>query len=287
MKLKLIALIALLSFSIPALAQDAPKEAPKEEAKKEPAKETTAKTEEKSAEAAPAEEKEEKRESEDGAYEWKMSFGGGIDIGLWFNDYERWQSCPDEGFCYLLGTNDLTPDKSTTFNFDLAIEASLLEGTRLSIFGGLQSPLSSGPAIQALYIGFEPAFAFRRDMWEIALGIGIGFGGAKLEYDSGETMNANLTVLRPFIELRRYLNTWSAVYGRFGFNEWIVRKSGARKPGADRSRSQPEHRRSLALDRCAFRALPAPRQRDRRPGQRRSERRHRRLSGETGGLRRV
>ncbi len=175
------------------------------------------------------EDEEDDRESSDGAYEWKSSWGAGAEFGVWFTDFERWEICTNDANttfqedCYLTKPNTtLKTDHSTVFNLDLYVEASLLEGTRISLFGGIQTPFASDPSVTGLYIGLEPAFAFRRDDWELALGVGVALGSAKLEHDSGEIMDASLTLLRPFIELRRYLNTWSAVYGRVGFNQWLV-----------------------------------------------------------------
>ena len=155
----------------------------------------------------------EKRESSHGGYEWKPSYGGGVDVGIWFTDLERFNT-------YLGPTTPI--DVSALYNFDLYLEGSFFEGTRLGLFGGLQTPFSSNPDVSALYFGIEPAFAFRRDMWEIALGIGVGFGSATVDYDNGDGIDAGLTLMRPFIELRRYLTSWMGVYGRFGFNQWLI-----------------------------------------------------------------
>ncbi len=163
------------------------------------------------------EEEEEVRESEDGSYEYKRSYGAGFEAGLWFNGLDRWSG-------QLLRRNEAPEfDIFGLWHFDLYAEASLIENTRLSIFGGYQSPFSSDPSASAFYLGVEPAFAFRRDMWEVAVGAGIAFGATNLGYDSIDAeMDAGLIVVRPFIEVRRYLNEWMGVYGRFGFNQWLV-----------------------------------------------------------------
>ena len=165
------------------------------------------------------EEAEEEEESAHGSYEWKPSFGGGLEYGLWFTPLDRWNAhiLEAEG-------NDVAQriDISSLWHLDLAAEASVLEGTRFTIFGGLQRPFSNDPSIGAMYIGFEPAFAFRRDFWELALGIGAGLGSARLELDGGESMNAGLVLLRPFFEVRRYLGEIAAVYLRGGFQSWLV-----------------------------------------------------------------
>ncbi len=155
------------------------------------------------------------KESSHGSYEWKPSFGGGIEYGLFFTKLDRWNA-------YILDPAVAERiDIKTLWHLDLALEASVLEGTRFTIFGGLQRPFDNSPKVQAAYIGIEPAFAFRRDFWELALGLGAGIGRASLEVDEG-TMKAGLVTLRPFLELRRYLGTFMAVYGRFGFSQWLV-----------------------------------------------------------------
>jgi hypothetical protein len=115
------------------------------------------------------------KKSEDGSYEWKRSFGGGLEFGLWFSPLNRWES-------NLIQDRGLTGEinSSPLYHLDLAAEASVLEGTRFSIFGGIQRPFDGTPKIGSFYVGLEPAFAFRRDMWEIALGIGAGLGSTSL-----------------------------------------------------------------------------------------------------------
>ena len=158
---------------------------------------------------------EETRESANGSYEWKSSWGAGIEAGYWFQDLDRWNAT-------IADDNAQTPyDVSGIWHFDLALEASFLENTRLSIFGGFESGFSD-PSASAIYGGIEPAFAFRRDMWEVALGLGVGVGSLTSEFPSGSSFDASLVLMRPFLEVRRYLNDWSAVYGRFGFNQWLV-----------------------------------------------------------------
>ncbi len=163
-----------------------------------------------------AEEAEEEKESEHGSYEFKRSYGGGLEAGFWFNDLERL------GLYSFENNGGSNYDIAGPFHFDLAAEASIWEGTRFSIFGGLQSPFSSNPSASALYIGFEPAFAFRRDMWELAIGLGVGFGSLSASSDVAGDLDASLILMRPFFEVRRYFSEYLGVYGRVGFNQWIV-----------------------------------------------------------------
>ena len=184
----------------------------------EEAQEEAEEEEEEAQEEAEEEEEEEEDEEEEsahGSYEWKPSYGIGLESGVWFNDLERWNG-------YVLEGNSASRfDHAAIWHLDLALEASFLEGTRLTLFGGYQSPFGEDPAASAAYIGIEPAFAFRREMWEIAIGVGVGYGVAGLEADEGQ-MDATLVLLRPFLEVRRYLNDWSGIYGRFGFNQWMI-----------------------------------------------------------------
>ena len=230
MKKHIVLLFVAFSFlASPLIAQEAVKEKSAPEKIAESAKEKVADKVEEKKDEEKKEEDEEERESSDGAYAYKTSWGAGAEFGIWFTDFERWEICTNDtnsAFqedCYLTRPNTtLKTDYSTVFNLDLYIEASLLEGTRFSLFGGIQTPFGSDPSVQALYLGIEPAFAFRRDDWELALGVGIALGKTGLEHDTGEKLDATFTLLRPFIELRRYLNSWSAVYGRVGFNQWLI-----------------------------------------------------------------
>lgn len=205
----LVCLAAALLAS-PVVAQET--EAPAEEApeSEESLTEDTEETEDED------EEEDEVRESADGSYEWKPSWGVGLEAGFWFMGMERWNA-------QLIEPNGETPfDQTGLWHFDLFVEASLLENTRISLFGGFQTPFGDNPSLSAWYVGLEPAFAFRRDMWEVALGVGVGFGAVSNEYQSGNSLDASLVLMRPFLEVRRYLTDWMGVYGRFGFNQWLI-----------------------------------------------------------------
>jgi len=157
----------------------------------------------------------EERESEHGSYQWKRSYGAGLEYGLFFNGLDRW----NENLLRPNGAPEFETDALSAFTF--FAEASLLEGTRLSVFGGVEKPFSDNPSITAVYGGVEPAFAFRRNFWEIALGLGVGFGNVSLETNDGREFSSNLAILRPTIEVRRYVNELVAGYLRFGFNQWL------------------------------------------------------------------
>ncbi len=153
------------------------------------------------------------RQSSNGATEWKPSWGGGIEAGVFFTELGRINK-------HLLEPSGANPfDTDVALNLDLALEISPLEITRFSIFGGIQSPLTDDPGLTAIYVGVEPAFAFRKDMWEVAVGFGLGIGGADIESATGSA-SADLVLMRPFIEGRRYLSTFMASYLRVGFNYW-------------------------------------------------------------------
>lgn len=214
----ILALLAAFLLVVPgtAVAQDA---APETKEKSEDASdEVEDESEEESDEIEEEEKDEEDRTTKHGSYEWQPSYGGGLEIGLWFNELDRWNAnvlqsdVNDENVFDVFGL----------WHFDAAFEASFVEKTRLTLFGGIQTPFSSDPSAMAWYIGLEPAFAFRRDFWELAIGLGFGLGGTGLELDNGKDMDASLVLVRPFIEVRRYFGVNFAGFARFGFNQWLV-----------------------------------------------------------------
>lgn len=151
--------------------------------------------------------------SSGGTYEWKPSWGAGVEAGIFFNSLSRWNAN------LLDGQREF--DVDTVYHFDGAIEASFIEGTRLTLFGGYTTPFVDNPSFGAWYVGLEPAFAFRRNMWEMALGVGVGMGKAGADVDPNLSGDATLVLVRPFIEVRRYLGSHAAVYLRGGFNQWL------------------------------------------------------------------
>jgi outer membrane protein OmpA-like peptidoglycan-associated protein len=165
-------------------------------------------------EAAEDDEDDEAAESAHGSYEWKPSWGGGVEAGVFFNSLDRWNR-------NLLDDQEPVFDTSTVWHFDGAIEASFIEGTRLTLFGGLSTPFTDNPSLTAWYVGLEPAFAFRRDMWEMGIGLSAGIGATSTEIDPNQSADTTLVLLRPFLEVRRYLNENAAVYVRGGFTQWL------------------------------------------------------------------
>lgn len=162
------------------------------------------------------EKKKEARKSAHGSYEWKRSFGGGVEFGLFFTDFGRWNT-------QLIEPNNVkTFDTTVAPNLDLALEFSPVEGGRFTLFGGIQGPFGGDPSLSARYIGLEPAFAFREGKWELALGLAAGFGSLNMELESGQTLDAGMVLMRPFIEARSYASDWMAAYLRVGFNYWHV-----------------------------------------------------------------
>ncbi|MBA2664300.1 MAG: OmpA family protein [Bradymonadaceae bacterium] len=155
------------------------------------------------------------KESAHGSNEWKPSYGFGVEGGYFYTMLDRWNT-------HLLSPNNAPFfDTAGVFNLDLALEASFLESTRLTLFAGMATPFSDDPSLRATYFGLEPAFAFREGNWEVALGIGAALGWITAE-SGGSSATANAIVLRPFVEGRRYLNSWSALYVRLGFNQWYA-----------------------------------------------------------------
>ncbi|TDP76455.1 OmpA family protein [Bradymonas sediminis] len=169
--------------------------------------------EEEESAAAQTEDAADSSETSTDMYEWKPSWGAGVEAGVFFNGLERWNAN------LLDGQREF--DTNALYHFDAAVEASLLEGTRLSVFGGYTTPFVDNPSFGAWYIGVEPAFAFRRDMWEMAIGMGVAMGQAGVSVDPDMSADTSLVLLRPFLEVRRYLGTNAAVYLRGGFNQFL------------------------------------------------------------------
>jgi hypothetical protein len=166
-------------------------------------------------EASDGAEQAEKRESEHGSYEYKRSYGAGIEYGGFFTDMGRWNQNLMEP------SNAPTFDRTALHSFTLSVEASFLESTRLTAFAGFESAFSDNPGVSAIYGGLEPAFAFRQDQWELSIGMGVGAGKINVDTDNSGSFETGVIVLRPAIEVRRYFKEIAAVYARIGFNQWL------------------------------------------------------------------
>ena len=152
----------------------------------------------------------EKRVSANGSYQFKPSWGIGLQYGMTFTDMSNWND-------YLL-----VPAKQNYFdvNFvaehELYIEFTPVEGFRLSIFGGWQSLYITDTGFNYAYGGLEPAFSVRRSFYEFAVGIGVGYGYSWLDSKVND-MNGHGLLLRPFVEARFYLCDVFALYLRVAF----------------------------------------------------------------------
>ncbi len=153
--------------------------------------------------------------SEHGSTEWKPSYGVGVEAGYFLTALDRWNA-------HLLEPNNSAQfDTNGVFNFDLALEASFLESTRLTLFGGIATPFHSDPSLRALYVGLEPALAFRGGNWELAFGAGVALGTLNVKPANGEA-DSTIVLVRPFLEVRRYFSDFMAGYIRGGFNQWYA-----------------------------------------------------------------
>ncbi len=145
-----------------------------------------------------------------GSYEWKMSWGGGLEYGLFFTNLDRWNT-------HIINPASLnTFDTSFLAAHELAIEIAPVEGLRVSAFGGLMTSYGSDPGLDIFYFGLEPAFTVRRSIWEFAVGAGIGYGGVSLRLADHDGSGGSLLV-RPFVEARVYPTDFMAVYARVAF----------------------------------------------------------------------
>ena len=152
-----------------------------------------------------------KRVSKNGDYQFKPSWGIGLQYGMTFTDMSNWND-------YLL-----VPAKQNYFdvNFvaehELYIEFTPVEGFRLSIFGGWQSLYITDTGFNYAYGGLEPAFSVRRSFYEFAVGIGVGYGYSWLDSKVND-MDGHGLLLRPFVEARFYLCDVFALYLRVAFS---------------------------------------------------------------------
>ena len=163
------------------------------------------------ADASQAEKTAQKRESKNGKYEFKRSWGIGLQYGLSFTDLTNWND-------YLLTPNGHSKIDGYGFvaEHELYVEVTPVEGFRLSAFGGWQSPyIFENTGFHYFYGGIEPAWSIRRSFYEFAVGLGIGYGQYMLKAASDATGHGLL--LRPFIEGRLYPCDIFAIYLRVGF----------------------------------------------------------------------
>ncbi len=169
-----------------------------------------------SATAQDAAPEEKKRESAHGSYEFKPSYGGGIELGYFFNDLGRWNT-------HLLKPNNVaTFDVSGLGAIEGAFEVSPVENLRVSALLAYQTTLGGDPSLSAIFGGLEPMLTARRGSVEIGVGISLGGGGASLSLDSGEEGTTPFFLARPVIEGRYYLNEMSALYLRLAFEYWLT-----------------------------------------------------------------
>ncbi len=165
-----------------------------------------------------------KRVSANGSYQFKPSWGIGLQYGLTFTDMDNWND------------NLLVPARMNYFdvNFiaehELYIEVTPVEGFRLSAFGGWQNLYISDTGFNYAYGGLEPAFSVRRSFYEFAVGIGVGYGKSWLD-SKAHDMDGHGLMLRPFIEARFYPCDVFALYLRVAFSYY--KEFGLEKPGKD------------------------------------------------------
>ena len=155
----------------------------------------------------------EKRVSANGSYEFKPSWGIGIQYGITFTGMDNWSD-------YLLKPNYLNTFETNSFvaDHDLYLEFTPVDGFRISAFGGWQTLYHfEDTGFHYFYGGLEPAWSVRRSFYEFAVGIGIGYGQYWLMNEAvGDTKGHGLLV-RPFIEGRLYPCDVFAIYLRLGF----------------------------------------------------------------------
>ncbi len=150
------------------------------------------------------------RVSSNGSYEFKPSWGIGLQYGLTFTEMTDYND------------NLLIPGRQTYFdvnfvaNHELYGEWSPVEGFRISLFAGYQSLYISDTGFSYIYGGIEPAWAARRSFYEFAVGVGLGYGYSLLDSSKGDMAGHGLMV-RPFVEARLYPSDIFAIYLRLAF----------------------------------------------------------------------
>ena len=155
-----------------------------------------------------------KRVSANGSYEFKPSWGIGLQYGMTFTEMENWND-------YLLKPGGLNWfDVNFVAEHELYVEATPVEGFRISAFGGFQSVYTSKTGFSYGYAGLEPAFSVRRSFYEFAVGIGLAYGkdwlDAKGQWFDDDIEGHGLLV-RPFVEARFYPCDIFAIYLRVAF----------------------------------------------------------------------
>ena len=150
------------------------------------------------------------RVSADGQYTFKPSWGVGLQYGVTFTDMDNWNK------------HLLIPGATNTYDVDVLAHHELygewtpVEGFRMSVFGGYQSLYITKTGFGYYYGGIEPAWSARRSFYEMAVGLGVAYGGSMVDTNHGD-MNGHGLMLRPFVEARFYPSDIFAIYLRLAF----------------------------------------------------------------------
>ncbi|MCL2326111.1 MAG: OmpA family protein [Proteobacteria bacterium] len=157
-----------------------------------------------------------KRVSADGSYQFKPSWGIGLQYGMTFTDMANWND-------YLL-----KPGRQNYFDVNFVAEHELygewtpIEGFRISAFFGYQSLYITNTSFNYIYGGIEPAFSVRRSFYEFAVGLGLAYGYSLLGYEEkagniNNDLDGHGILVRPFVEARFYPTDIFAIYLRVAF----------------------------------------------------------------------
>ena len=154
----------------------------------------------------------EQRVSANGSYQFKPSWGIGLQYGLTFTEMTNWND-------YLLipGHQNYF-DVNFVADHELYVEFTPVEGFRISVMGGFSSLYISDTGFSYAFGGVEPAFSVRRSFYEFAVGLGLGYGYSLLDSDSADDMDGHGLLLRPFVEARFYPCDIFAIYLRLAFS---------------------------------------------------------------------
>jgi outer membrane protein OmpA-like peptidoglycan-associated protein len=162
------------------------------------------------------------RVSANGSYQFKPSWGIGLQYGMTFTDLQNWND-------YLLVPGHMNYfDVNWVAEHELYVEFTPVEGFRLSIFGGWQNLYITDTGFNYAYGGLEPAFSVRRSFFEFAVGAGVAYGYSWLDSDTYQ-MDGHGLLVRPFVEARFYIGEIFAIYLRVAFAYY--KEFGLENPG--------------------------------------------------------
>ena len=141
------------------------------------------------------------------------TYGYGLETGFFFTDLARFNRA-------ILESNDTAAFETAGLQHtEVGVESVLVENFRLGVHVGTLVPWHRSPSLVAWYVGMEPAYVAGDETWEMAVGATVSVGALTLYTEEGARVSTSLTLLRPFLEVRRHMLEGRAVYLRGGFSQ--------------------------------------------------------------------